>query len=88
MSHKLYIKLIKKAMSNIDTSGQVPKDQNVEIALEKLASIGNESINKTIDQYMNKTNDLIKEYNEVNSKIIKLIDETYDAILNIDEGNA
>ena len=87
MSHKLYIQLIKKAMSNIDGQGQIPKDQNVEMALEKLASIGNDSINKTIEQYRDKTDELIKEYNDVNRKLIKLIDETYDAILNIDESN-
>lgn len=87
MSHKLYVRLIKEAMENIDKAGQITKDQNVEMALKELASIGNESINKTIQKYMDKKDDLITEYNIVNNKLIKLIDETFKAILEIPEEN-
>lgn len=87
MKHALYVKLIKEAMVNMEAQGQTPKDQNVENALFDLASIGNDSIDKTIENYRTKKKDLVNEFNNVNDKLIKLIDETYNAILKIDEGN-
>lgn len=86
MTHELYIKLIKEDMENATKTqlfhtGQVTKEQLVEIALEKLATIDNPEINKIINMYREQKEEYIKQANEVNEKIYKLIEQVYDSII-------
>jgi len=81
MSHELYIKMIKEDMENMSNSGQVTKDQVIEIALEKLAMIDNKEINEAIIEYRKQKNEIIKQTKELNEKIVKLVDECYDSII-------
>lgn len=86
MTHEMYIKLIKEDMENathtqLFNTGQITKEQLVEVALEKLSAIDNPEINKIIDMYRTKKEEYMKQATEVNEKIFKLIEQVYNSIL-------
>ena len=83
MGHEPYIKVIKEDMENMISSGQVPKDQIVLIALEKLASIGDNDINETIVEFLDKRDNILKQTSELNDKYIRLIDSCYKGIVEL-----
>jgi len=81
MSHEPYIKMIKEDMETMINSGQVPKDQIVLIALEKLASIGDDEINETIVEFLGKKDNIMKQIKEINDKYSRLIESCYKGIV-------
>jgi len=81
MTHELYKKMIKEDMENMTQTGQIPKDQIVEIALEKLSVIDNTIINDAIEKYRGSKKELMDKADELNKQIVKLVDDYYTQIL-------
>ena len=81
MTHKLYKKLIKDDMLLMDASGQVGRDQVVEIALEKLSIMDNPEFNKQIETYYTQKNDYVKIISDANEKLMKLINDYFEQLV-------
>jgi len=82
MTHELYKKMIKEDMENMTNTGQIPKDQILEIALEKLASMDYANINQAIEKYRAGKKELMDKAEDLNKQIVKLVDDYYTQVLN------
>jgi len=81
MTYELYKKMIKEDLKNLEKSGQVTKDQAVEIALEKLAAIDDDAINQSIKKYRADKDEYIKQAKELQDKFIKVVDDVFTKLV-------
>jgi len=84
MSYELYTRLIKEYLEDnkpLADSGQIPKDQVVDIAVERLAAMDDSDINKAIETFLDQKKNLTKKVLDAQKEYNTFIDESYDQIM-------
>ena len=81
MVFDLYRQLIKEELEYNQSVNQMPRGDALEIAFKQLSILDNGVINGQIKTYRDKKEALVKEYNEINEKLNKLVDEYYTELI-------
>ena len=81
MVFDLYRQLIKEELEYNQSVNQMPRGDALEIAFKQLSILDNGVINGQIKNYRDKKEALVKEYNEINEKLNKLVDEYYTELI-------
>ena len=81
MVFDLYRQLIKEELEYNQSVNQMPRGDALEIAFKQLSILDNGVINGQIKNYRDKKEALVKEYNEINEKLNKLVDEYYTELM-------
>jgi len=73
--------MLKERINLWINSGQMPKGDILEQIFYEIYDNANNPIKDQIKKYRDKKQELLKQYNEVNENLAKLVDEYYDEFM-------